>query len=109
MGYIEFDAVFVEGDAPKVKSLCKLSSIEAVEINTAGDDVENTGDYFVWLTLSSGSVTPCFRGTLEACEEHYGQVKADILKAAKNSVEIQGRAVMTEINKQQHKHRSLSG
>ena len=109
MSYIEFESVFVEGEAPKVKSLCKLISIEAVEINTAGDDVENTGDYFVWLTLSSGSVTPCFRGTLEACEEHYEQVKADILKAAENSVEIQAHAVMSEINKQQHKHRSLSG
>ena len=103
MGYIEFDAVFVEGDAPKVKSLCKLSSIEHVEVNTAGDDTENTGDYFVWLTLSSGSVNACFRGSLEACKERYEQVKADILKDAGHISENEAHKVMLEINKRRAK------
>ena len=71
MIYIKFQAVFVEKDAPEVESLCKLESIDHIEINTAGDDTENIGDYFVWLTLQSGTVVPCYRGTLDACKEQY--------------------------------------
>ena len=81
MSYIEFNSVFVESEAPKIKSFCKVESIDLMDINTAKDDTENTGDYYVWLTLRSGKVIPCFRGTLAACQERYEMIKADMIES----------------------------
>ena len=80
MAYIEFDTIFMEDDAPEVKSLCKMDNIELMEINTAEEDAKNTGDYFVWFTLSSGKVIPCFRGTLAECQGFYELKKQELNK-----------------------------
>ena len=45
--YIEYYSVFTESNAPKIKEMCKLSSIVHMSINTAKDDEDNTGDYYV--------------------------------------------------------------
>ena len=86
MSHIEFNSVFVESEAPKTKSFCKVESIDFMDINTAADDTENTGDYYVWLTLRSGKVVPCFRGTLEACQERYEMIKADMIKSERRQI-----------------------
>ena len=80
MSYFEFNSVFVESEAPEVKSLCKLESIDHIEINTEAEDTENTGDYYVWLTLRGGRSIACFRGTLEACQAQYEMIKADMIE-----------------------------
>ena len=74
MPFIEFKSVFIESEAPEVKSACRLEAVDHIEINTAGDDTENTGDYFVWLTLRGGEKIPCFGGTLEACKICYEKI-----------------------------------
>lgn len=74
MTFIEFKSVFVEPEAPEVKSVCRLESVDYIEINTAGDDTENTGDYYVWLALRGGEKIPCFRGTLQACKICYEKI-----------------------------------
>ena len=66
VNFIEFESVFLEKDAPKSKSFCRLHSIEYVDINTAKEDIENKGSYYVWLTLRSGKTVPCFCGTFQA-------------------------------------------
>ena len=86
MSHIEFDSVFAESEAPKIKSFCKVESIDFMDINTAADDTENTGDYYVWLTLQSGKVIPCFRGTLEACQERYEMIKADMIESERRQI-----------------------
>ena len=78
MNFIEFKSVFVEKEAPTVKSFCRLEAVDFVEINTAGDDTDNTGDYFVWLSLRGGEKAPCFRGTLEACKKCYEMIICDM-------------------------------
>lgn len=74
--FLEFESVFVERDAPKSKSMCKVSSIERIHINTDGDDTENAGDYYVWLDLSNGDQIPCFAGTLSECQAKYEHIKS---------------------------------
>ena len=79
--FIEFKAVFTEPEAPQdLKSFCRLDSIDYMYINTAGDDKDNTGDYYVWLKLRSGETIPCFAGTKEHCKERYEMIKSDLLK-----------------------------
>ena len=80
MSFIEFTSVFVESEAPKVKAFCRLESVDFVDINTAESDTENKGDYYVWLTLRGGKVVPCFRGTLELCQERYEMIIGDLKK-----------------------------
>ena len=75
MSFIEFPSVFVEKDAPDTITMCRIESIELVQINTAGNDKENTGDYYVWLYLKSGQTEPCFAGTLEECKEAYRKLQ----------------------------------
>ena len=53
-----------------------------MEINTAGDDTENTGDYYVWLTLKSGEITACYRGTLDECKAQYENMKKGMREIA---------------------------
>ena len=81
MSFIEFNAVFIESEAPEVKAFCRLDSIDYMYINTAGDDTDNTGDYYVWLYLSNGEHVPCFAGSLESCKERYEMIKKDIIKS----------------------------
>ena len=75
MSFIEFKSVFMEPEAPEVNTLCRVESIDLIEINTAGDDTENTGDYYVWLTLKSGNLVACYRGTLDECKAEYARLK----------------------------------
>ena len=81
MSYIEFNSVFVESEAPKTKAFCKVDNIVFMDINTSADDIENTGDYFVWLYLQGGHTVAAFRGTLEACQERYERIKSDMIKS----------------------------
>ena len=78
--YIEYYSVFTESNAPKIKEMCKLSSIVHMSINTAKDDEDNTGDYYVQLQLSSGLAVPCFAGSLQACQEQYELIKTEMSK-----------------------------
>ena len=82
MSFIEFKSVFMEPEAPEVNTLCRVESIDLMEINTAGDDTENTGDYYVWLTLKSGEMTACYRGTLDECKTHYENMKKGMREIA---------------------------
>ena len=75
MSFIEFKSVFMEPESPEVNKLCRVESIDQIEINTAGDDTENAGDYYVWLTLKSGEMTACYRGTLDECKAHYARIR----------------------------------
>ena len=86
MSHIEFNSVFVKSEAPETQSFCKVESIDFMDINTAADDIENTGDYYVWLTLRSGKVVSCFRGTLEACQERYEMIKADMIESERRQI-----------------------
>lgn len=76
MKFIEFPSVFVQKEAPDTKTVVRIDSIEMIQINTSGDDKDNTGDYFLWLYLRSGDVKSCFRGTLEECKERYEKLCA---------------------------------
>ena len=86
MSHIEFNSVFVESEAPDTKSFCKVESIDLLDINTAEDDTENTGDYYVWLYLRGGKIVAAFRGTLEACQERYEMIKADMIESERRQI-----------------------
>ena len=75
MSFIEFKSVFMEPEAPEVNTLCRVESIDLIEINTAGDDTENTGDYYVWFTLKSGNMVAYHRGTLDECNAEYKKIR----------------------------------
>ena len=73
--FLEVESVFTEVDAPKPKELIKVAAIQRVHINTAGDDTENTGNYYVWVTLGHGAIISCFEGTLSECQAKYEHIK----------------------------------
>ena len=77
MSFQTFKCVFLEGDAPKALQYhVNTDSILYVSVNTAGDDTENTGPYYVWLWLIGGECLAVFKGTQLECQKHFHEVKA---------------------------------
>ena len=85
MTFLEVDTIYIEKDAPKVKQMIKLSSITNLYINTAGDDKDSSGDYYVWVSLESGQEKAIFAGTLHGCQIFYLDIKEKLTKLSKQT------------------------
>ena len=76
MNFQSFNCVYDELNAPdNLEYHVDVDKINYVSLNTAGDDEENTGDYFVWIHIA-GDALAVFRGTKTECKAYFDEIKA---------------------------------
>ena len=77
----EVATIYTDQEAPEgLKSLINIWAVDYISINTAGDDTDNTGDYYVWAYMRSGVVIPIYQGDLESCKDFYERFKSGMSK-----------------------------
>ena len=76
--FLEYNSVYIDIDFPEVPEMLRCSSIERLSINTAGDDTDNSGPCYLWVTTKSGEATPIFEGTIDEVKNRYNEVRAII-------------------------------
>ena len=77
MNFKTFYCVYESPNAPRdLEYHVNIGEIAYISVNTAGDDTENKGDYFLWLHMRNGDYLAVYRGTKDACKTHFCSVKA---------------------------------
>ena len=74
--FLEFKTIYTESEAPKhLKEIINIDSIDRIFINTAGDDNDNNGDYYVWVDIRNGNTIPIHVGNINDCVDFYNSLK----------------------------------